>query len=185
MNFKVNKSEIIHRGKVFDLQVDEIEYESGNRGIREIALHNGGAVVVPVTDEGKIVMVTQYRYPFEKHLLELPAGKLGKDEDPLECASRELTEETGYTSKDIIKLGEIYTTPGFCTEVLYIYLASGLTPGNHNREEGEFGMQILELYPDEIKNKIITGEIVDAKTICGMYYFSNLSLMKKKIFNNL
>lgn len=171
MKYTVKKSEIIHRGKVFDLKIDEIEYVSGNKGIREVAIHYGGAVVVPVTDEGKIVMVTQFRYPFEKYLLELPAGKLDKNEDPLNCASRELTEETGYTAGKIEKLGKIYTTPGFCTESLHIYLATKLIPGKHNREEGEQGMEVHEFTPAEINEKICGGEIVDAKTICGIYYF--------------
>ena len=89
-NFKVKKSEILFRGKVFDLQVDEIEYDSGNKGIREVAVHPGGAVVVPLKDDGKIVMVKQFRYPFQKFLLEMAAGKLDKNEEPINCAVREL-----------------------------------------------------------------------------------------------
>jgi len=170
-NYKVKKSEILFRGKVFDLQVDEIEYDSGNKGIREIAVHPGGAVVVPVKNNGKIVMVTQFRYPFQKFLLEMPAGKLDKNEEPITCAIRELEEETGYKAKSIIELGSICTTPGFCTEVLHIFLAEGLTPGNHNREEGEHGMEVFEFTLDEIEKKILAGEIVDSKSICGIQLF--------------
>jgi ADP-ribose pyrophosphatase len=169
MNFKLIKSEILFRGKVFDLQVDELEYNTGNRGIREIAVHPGGAVVVPVKNDGKIVMVRQFRYPFQKFFLELPAGKLDKGEDPLTCAARELEEETGYSTGDIVKLGKISTTPGFCTEVLHIYLTRNLKEGRHNREEGEYGMEILEFSPQEIEEKIIGGNIIDAKTICGIF----------------
>ncbi len=176
MNFKVLKSEILFKGKVFDLQVDEIEYDSGNKGIREVAVHNGGAVVVPVKDDGKIILVKQFRYPFQDFLLELPAGKLETDEDPEVCATRELTEETGYTAGTIVKLGKIYTTPGFCTEVLYIYLAKNLKSGNHNREEGEYGMEVYEFTLEEINGKIRNGEIVDAKTISGIYFY--------KLFND-
>ena len=86
MNFKVKKSNILFRGKVFDLKVDEIEYESGNTGIREIVIHPGGAVVVPVKENGKIIMVNQFRHPFQKKVLELPAGKLDSNEDPYNCA---------------------------------------------------------------------------------------------------
>ena len=167
-NYTVKKREILFRGKVFDLQVDEIEYDSGNKGIREIAVHPGGAVVVPLKDDGRIIMVKQFRYPFQKFLLEMPAGKLDKNEDPLVCAVRELEEETGYKTKNIIKLGSICTTPGFCTEVLHIFLAKDLTPGNHNREEGEHGMEVFEFTIEEIEKKILAGEIVDAKTICGV-----------------
>ena len=169
MNFKIVKSEILYKGKVFDLQVDEIKYNSGNRGIREIAVHPGGAVIVPVKEDGKIVMITQFRYPFNKFMLEFPAGKLDKDEDPLKCAVRELEEETGYKSKNVFKLGEICTTPGFCSEVLHLYFAEGLTPGNHKREEGEDGMEVFEFTIEEIEEKIIGGEINDAKTICAFH----------------
>lgn len=169
MNFKVKKSEILFRGKVFDLKVDQIEYDSGNKGVRETAIHPGGAVAVPVMDNGKIIFVKQFRFPLQKTLLELPAGKLNKDEDPLVCAVRELEEETGYKAEKIEKLGAICTTPGFCTEILHIYIAQELIPGNHNREEGEHGMEIYEFTLDEIEQKIKSGEIIDAKTICGIH----------------
>jgi len=154
---------------VFNTLVDQIEYNSGNKAIREVAEHPGGAVVVPVTDNGKIVMVTQYRFPVKEVLLELPAGKLSKGEDPKVCAVRELEEETGYKSDDIKSLGSIYTTPGYSTEKLWIYLAENLKPGNYNREEGEFGMEVFELSLPEVEEKIYNGEIVDGKTICGIY----------------
>ncbi len=170
MNFKVKKSEILFRGKVFDLKVDQIEYNSGNSGIREVAVHPGGAVVVPVTDNGKVIFVSQFRYPFQKTILELPAGKLDKNEDPFHCAVRELEEETGYKAGKIEKLGYIYTTPGFCTEVLHIYLAKDLKEGSHNREEGEHGMEVYEFSIDEIEEKIASNEIVDAKSICGFHF---------------
>lgn len=176
MNYKILKSQILYKGKVFDHQVDEIEYASDNIGIREVAIHPGGAVVVPVKDDGKIILVKQFRYPLQKTLIELPAGKLDKGEDPLICATRELEEETGYRAKEIKKLGEIYTAPGYCTEVLHIYFAGGLIPGNHNREEGEMGMEILELSVQEIESLILSGKITDAKTIVGIYYFKNLIL---------
>lgn len=174
MNFSVTKTSIIFHGKVFDVKVDEIEYNgTGNKSFRQVAVHPGGAVVLPLKSDGKIVLISQYRYPHNEILLELPAGKLEKDEDPLLCATRELTEETGYTSNKITKLGKIYTTPGFCDEVLHIYLAEDLTPGNHAREEGEEGMEVIELTLEEIKEKIRTGKIVDAKTICGIHFFEN------------
>jgi ADP-ribose pyrophosphatase len=178
MNFKIKKSEIKFRGKVFDLKVDEIIYDSGNEGIREVAVHPGGAVVVAVKDKGKIIFVKQFRYPLERSLIELPAGKLEKNEDPMKCAIRELEEETGYKTGKIEKLGSIFTTPGFCTEELHIYLAKDLEAGNHNREEGEFGMQILEYSLDEIEEKINTGEIKDSKTICGIYMYKSKSVQK-------
>uniref|UniRef100_A0A832DFM2 GDP-mannose pyrophosphatase n=1 Tax=Ignavibacterium album TaxID=591197 RepID=A0A832DFM2_9BACT len=173
MNYKVIKSEIRYKGKVFDHQVDEIQYDSGNIGIREVAVHPGGAVVIPIKDDGKIILVKQFRYPLQKTLIELPAGKLDKNEDPLNCAVRELEEETGYKAKEFIKLGAIYTAPGYCTEILHIYKAVGLIAGNHNREEGEQGMELLEFSTEEIKQMILSGKINDAKTIAGIFYLLN------------
>lgn len=173
MNFKVKKSETLFTGKVFDLKVDQIEYESGNIGIREMAVHPGGAAVVAVKDDGKIILVKQFRHPLQQAILELPAGKLDKGEDPQVCAVRELEEETGYKPGKIEKLGMISTSPGFCTEILHIYLAQNLVPGNHNREEGEYGMELFEFKFDEIERKIENGDIIDAKTICGIYYAKN------------
>ena len=174
MNFKVTKSDIIFRGKVFDIKLEEIEYnKTGNKGKREVVLHPGGAVVVPVTSDRNIIFVRQYRYPFDTIMTELPAGKLDKGEDPLKCASRELTEETGYSSGNIKELGKIFTSPGFCNEVLHIYSATDLIPGEHAREEGEEGMEIIELSLSEAEEKIRTGEIVDAKTISGLYMYKN------------
>jgi len=169
MNFRIVKSEVLHRGKVFNTKVDQIEYNSGNKAVREVAEHPGGAVVVPVTADGKIVMVTQYRFPVDKVLLELPAGKLGQNEDPRICAIRELEEETGYKSSNVIEIGSIFTTPGYSTEKLWIYLAKDLKTGNHNREEGEFGMEVFELTLKDVEDKIYSGEIVDGKTICGIF----------------
>jgi ADP-ribose pyrophosphatase len=174
MNFKVTKSDVVFRGKVFDIKLEEIEYnKTGNKGKREVVLHPGGAVVVPVTSDRNIIFVRQYRYPFDTIMTELPAGKLDKGEDPLKCASRELTEETGYSSGNIRELGKIFTSPGFCNEVLHIYSATDLTPGEHAREEGEEGMEIIELSLSEAEEKIRTGEIVDAKTISGLYMYKN------------
>lgn len=173
MNYKVTKKEKIFGGLVFDVQVDQIEYDSGNESVREVVIHYGGAVVLPVTNEGKIILVKQFRYPFQKFLLEAPAGKLEKGEDPFACAKRELAEETGFSSNNIFKLGQIYTTPGFCDEVLHLYLAKDLMPGNHNREEGEYGMETYEYSLSEVDKMIELGEIVDAKTIAILYHFKN------------
>ena len=104
MNFTIKKSDLIYKGKVFDIKVDKIEYNSGNEANREVVVHPGGAVVVGVTRENKIVMVKQHRYPMNKILIELPAGKLDKDEDPQMCAARELEEETGYRSNKMENL---------------------------------------------------------------------------------
>jgi ADP-ribose pyrophosphatase len=169
MSFKLVESDFVFKGKVFDVKVDKIEYDSGNKGIREVAVHPGGAVVVALKDDGKIIMVNQFRYPLQKKIFELPAGKLDYNEDPYNCAVRELEEETGYKAKKVEKLGQIFTTPGFCTEILHIYIAKELIQGDHNREEGEQGMEVFEFTRPEIEEKIMNGEITDSKTICGIY----------------
>jgi ADP-ribose pyrophosphatase len=174
MDYKLKKSEIVFKGKMIGLKVDTIEYKNGNTGIREVAIHPGGACIVPVTSEGKIVLLTQFRYPVQKVTLEIPAGKLDNNEDPFVCAARELEEETGYRSNNIIKLGEILTSPGFCTELLHLYIARDLIPGDHNREDGEEGMELFELTFDEIDEKIKNGGLVDAKTICAIYMAKQL-----------
>jgi len=164
------KRDVLYRGKVFDLIVDQVEYPSGNRGVREIARHPGGAVVVPVFDDMTVLLVQQLRYPLERHIVELPAGKLSPGEDPLLAARRELEEETGYTSDTMEKIVSIYTTPGFCDEELHLYLARGLrlSPQGHRREEGEFSMTLLTLPLAEAIRRVRTSELQDAKTIIGL-----------------
>jgi ADP-ribose pyrophosphatase len=167
-NIKTLKSEKRYSGTVFNLIVDEVEYISGTRGVREVAEHPGGAVVVPLLDDGTVLLVHQYRYPLKKELL--PAGKLDPGEDPRVCAERELEEETGYTAGSLRKLTAIYTSPGFCSEQLHIFLATGLKKSSRGQqlEEGESDLTIRQLPFDEAVNMIEQGDIVDGKTICGI-----------------
>lgn len=178
MNFKVLKSETVLKGKVFDVKIDEIEYNrTGTIATRQTAIHPGGAVIIPITNDGKLVFISQYRFAHDETLLELPAGKLEKGEDPKLCATRELKEETGFSSNQIEQIGKIYTTPGFCNEVLYIFTAKELIEGDHAREEGEEGIELKYFSLKEIDEKINNGEIVDAKTISAVYMY--------KVKNNL
>ncbi len=179
MNYKVVKSEKIFSGMVFDVKLDLLKYDSGNDGRREVVHHNGGAVVLPVNKEGKIILVKQFRYPLQKVLLEAPAGKLEINEDPRVCAVRELTEETGYRADKITPLGKIATTPGFCDEILYLFLAEELTAGEHNREEGEYGMEVFEYSIDEIDVLIKNGDLIDSKTIAALYHYKSFYLNKQ------
>lgn len=170
MELKRLKRDVLYRGKVFDLIVDEVEYPSGKRGVREIAHHPGGAVVVPLMDDGNVMMVQQLRYPFGKRILELPAGKLSPGEDPAEAARRELEEETGWRAAHLTKLTSIYTTPGFCDEELHIFLGTGLqpSPDGHRREEGEFSMTVHTMSLSEAITLAVNGELKDSKTIIGV-----------------
>jgi len=172
MELKRLSREVLYKGKVFDLIVDKVEYPSGNAGIREIAHHPGGSVIVPVLDDGRVLLVKQLRYPFGKHIYELPAGKLGPGEDPRAAAGRELEEETGYAAASLEPITSMYTTPGFCDEVLHMYLATGLTktPGGPRREEGEFSMSVQPMPLGEAIGMVLRGEINDAKTIVGLLW---------------
>jgi ADP-ribose pyrophosphatase len=156
---------------VFNLVVDEVEYPSGHRSVREVAEHAGGAVVVPLLDDGSVLLVNQFRYPVKKNLLELPAGKLAPGEDPKICAARELEEETGYTAGTLTKLTAIYTTPGFCSEQLHIYLATNLKklPTGQRLEEGEMDLTVSAVPIDKVIQMIENQVIVDGKTICGIF----------------
>ena len=160
----------LYSGRIIDLYVDEVEYPSGKKTVREVAHHPGGAAVVPLTDDGQVILVDQLRYPLARHILELPAGKLGAGEDPAHCAIRELDEETGWIAGSLTKLCAFYTSPGFCDELLHIYLARDLrlSPDGHKREEGEFTMSMLILPLRDALAMIDRGEITDAKTIIGL-----------------
>jgi ADP-ribose pyrophosphatase len=135
-----------------------------------VAHHPGGAVAVPLLDDGRVILVRQHRYPLGKSILELPAGKLNPGEDPAIAAARELEEETGWRAARWTKLVSLYTTPGFCDEVLHLYCAEGLShaPGGHRREEGEFTMSLEILPLTRALQMIESGEIQDGKTIVGL-----------------
>ncbi len=170
MKLKLLKRKIVYSGKVFNTIVDNVEYESGNRSIREVAEHPGGAVIFAIFPDEKVILIKQHRYPIDKFIYELPAGKLNTNEDPLDCAKRELEEETGYKANKWQKLTAIYTTPGFCNEQLHIYMAEDLYPAENGRnlEEGELTMTVEILPLQKTIRMIENQEIVDGKTICGI-----------------
>jgi len=171
MELKQLKRDVLYRGRIFDLIVDEVEYPSGNRAIREIAHHPGGAATVPLFEDGRVILIKQLRYPFGRYLYELPAGKLGPSEDPAIAAVRELKEETGWVGGKLEKLASVYTTPGFCDEVIHIYLATNLveSPEGHKREEGELTMSLHFIPLEDALGMIISGDIQDSKTIIGLF----------------
>ena len=179
---KLLSREILYTGRVIDLLVDRVEYPSGRAGVREIARHPGGAVTVPVLDDGRVLLVTQLRYPIGARITELPAGKLSPGEEPAAAARRELEEETGYGASSLEHLATVYTTPGFCDEELHIYLARGLSPlpGGARREEGELTMTVESLPLGEAVARAVSGEFRDAKTIIGLL-LAEKKLMKEKM----
>ncbi|ADQ40835.1 NUDIX hydrolase [Caldicellulosiruptor acetigenus I77R1B] len=164
---KTIDSTLIYDGSFISLKVDKVLLPNGNISQRAIVLHSGAAVVVPVDDENNVIFVKQFRKPIEKVIIELPAGKLDKDENPLECAKRELEEETGYKARELIKLTEIYTTPGFSNEVIHVYLATGLYKGEAHTDADEF-VEVLNIKMADAILMVKKGEIRDAKTIIGL-----------------
>jgi ADP-ribose pyrophosphatase len=170
MHFKLLQREKKYSGKIIDLTVDHLVYPSGNETIREIIEHPGGAVILCVFENNDILLVKQYRHPFGKEVIELPAGKLDKNENPLVCAQRELREETGYAANQWSKLTSLYTTPGFCNEILHIFLAQDVFPHKLGNalEEGEASIQVMRIQITDAIAMIEREEIIDGKTITGI-----------------
>ena len=160
-------SQEIYSGKVFKITHDEVELSNGYKSFRDVVHHSGGVVIVAEVDN-KILMVQQFRYATNEALYELPAGKLDKKgEDILSAAKRELEEETGYNAENWEDLGFIWTTPGFCSEKLYLFKASNLTFKGQHLDEGEI-LNYLSIDKEKVFAMIKTGEINDAKTICAL-----------------
>lgn len=163
----IEKEERVHRKEIFDgkllhVYLDDVKLAGKDRK-REVVLHGGAAAIIPVTEDGKILFVRQYRYAAEQEMLEIPAGKLDPGESADICAARELEEETGYTGT-LKKLGHVYTTPGFCNEKIDLYLADHLKKTHQHLDEGEF-LDVVPFPLDEVKEMIRSGKIIDAKTL--------------------
>lgn len=165
---KTLKSELLLKGKVVTVIKDDVELSDGYKSFREVVVHPGGVVIVALTDENKIILVKQYRYPIKCVNIELPAGKLELGENPDLAAKRELEEETGYRAKDWKSLGYINTTPGICTEKLYLYMASGLEFVGEHPDEGEI-IKSKEYSLNQVFDMIKSGQINDSKTICAVF----------------
>ncbi len=166
--YEITRHEIIFEGRVFTIIRDEVRHESGYASVREVVEHHGGAVIAALHDNGDVLLIRQFRYPVADAILELPAGKLGPGEDPLDCARRELREETGCSADRWEKLTAMLTTPGFCSEVLHIYLARGLHNGVQALEEGEESIEVLRVPLSEALAMCSDGRIRDGKTITGL-----------------
>lgn len=165
---QVVERESVFPGKVIDVQVWKVTLPNGKTATREVALHRGAAAVVAVDGQGRVAMVRQYRAALERILLEIPAGKLDSaSEDPLLCARRELREETGLTASSMVPLTAMCTTPGFSSEIIHIYLATGLTQSESQPDEDEFLSFTWESFPHMV-NLARAGGIPDGKTALGL-----------------
>ncbi|MCF0155721.1 MAG: NUDIX hydrolase [Veillonella sp.] len=155
----------------FDGKLIKVTYDiadvNGQEAWREVVHHPGATAIVAITDEGKIVMERQFRYALDRALLEIPAGKLDPNESPLNCAKRELAEETGYRAEEWISLGTICTSPGFCDEILHLYLAKGLTAGETHWDPDEY-VELEYMTLEEVLAAIGQEEVKDAKSLAAL-----------------
>jgi ADP-ribose pyrophosphatase len=164
--------QMIHRGTRVELVLRQVKTKSGKVMQREVCLHPGAVIILPVLDDGRIVMIRNQRHTVYEELLELPAGTLeresdGRGEDPALCAARELTEETGYTAQRIVDFGWFYTSPGILTEKMYAFIARGLSAGEQDLEDNE-QIQVVTYSAEEVTALIRENRIVDAKSIATL-----------------
>ena len=174
-NLKESKisSEIIYQGIFLDVRRDEVRLPNGNTSIREWIKHPGAVCIIPRLPDNRIALIRQYRYPVKKEMIELPAGKLDKNENPEDCAMRELEEEIGYRAGKLTFLTHIHPAIGFADEVMGLYMAESLVKTACNQDEDEF----LELMPtplDEAVKMVWNGKITDVKTIIGILWAKRL-----------
>ncbi|MGL5416957.1 MAG: NUDIX domain-containing protein [Clostridium sp.] len=166
---KILKEELKYKGNFLKFVNVEVELPDGNLGTRDIIRHPGASAILPFIDEETVILVKQFRTALNKILIEIPAGKLEKDEDPFICAKRELEEETGYKSDNIEYLGTIATGAGFTDELINIYKATNLYEGIKEGDEDEF-IDVVKVNIKEVRKMIKDGDIVDAKTISAFGY---------------
>lgn len=157
----------IYTGKVITLNIDRVQLPNGVTVDLETIRHPGAAAVVPVKDDGTVVLIRQFRHAAGGFIYEIPAGKLAPGEDPLHCAARELEEEVGYRASSFELLSSIFTVPGFADEVIHIYRATGLTKGQQQLDRDEV-LEVIEMLLSEAIGKIEDGTIRDGKTIVGL-----------------
>lgn len=169
-------SEKIFDGRILHIRRDTVRLPDGGEGVREVVDHPGGVCVLALDSQNRALLVSQFRYPYEKVLWEIPAGKLEVGEDPARAAIRELKEETGAVAGEFTSLGELYPSPGYCGEIIRMYFARELTFGEAHLDEDEF--LNVERFPfGQLVERVLSGEIRDAKTIAAV--------LKAKLLYNL
>ncbi len=166
-------SKKIFKGKLINLFLDKVKLPNGKTGSREWVDHPGAACVIPIMPNGDICFIKQYRYASKKVFVEIPAGKLDKNETPLDCAKRELSEEIGYISNKLTFLTKIYPAIGFSNEVMWMYLGEDLVKTEMKLDSDEF-LELVPLKIDQAFSMVFSGEIVDVKTIIGIMWYHQL-----------
>lgn len=162
-------SRTAYRGRLLQVNEDEVQLPDGSRARREYILHPGAAVILPVFEDGAVLLERQFRYPVGDHCYELPAGKLEPDEPPLETAKRELLEETGYAAAEWTHLTTAWPCIGYADEQIIYFLARGLTHRGRQLDDGEF-LEVLELSLDDALDWVRQGKINDSKTMIGLFW---------------
>lgn len=160
---KTLRSETVYEGPIFKITHDTVELENGNTAVRDVLLHHGGVCVLPVNENGEVLLVKQFRYPFRTATLEAPAGKLEKGEDHAVCGRRELLEETGCTCSEYTFLGEMLPTPAYNSEITYMYLARELSYEKQSLDPDEF-LDVVKMPLTEAVERVMDGTIRDGKT---------------------
>ena len=163
-------TETVFDGKFLKIAVDKVILPNGREAVRELVHHPGAVAILPILKNGSIVFAKQYRYPLDSVLYEIPAGKLELNEDPLECAIRELSEETGYSASKWSKLTTIATTPGFTDEIIHIYLAEDLELHEQHTDDDEF-IEVVTVGQEDVLKMLLAETIFDAKTLCALYMY--------------
>lgn len=157
-------SKAVYTGRLLHVFCDNVILPNGNEATRDLIRHIGAVAVLPITDDGKVIIEHQFRYPVNEILLEIPAGKLdSKNEDKLEAVKRELREETGYTAGEWIELGDLYPTPAYSDEVIRLYIAKGLSKGDRELDDDEF-IEVDKIPLSDLVEYVMNGRIMDAKT---------------------
>ncbi|OWZ83993.1 NUDIX hydrolase [Natranaerobius trueperi] len=169
MSEKTIQKDTVYEGKVINVERHDVIVENGNSGVREIVKHPGAVAILPIIGD-KIYLVSQYRKAIEKKTIEIPAGKIESGEDPKACADRELKEELKMGPKSLEYMTTIYPSPGFLDEVIHIYIANGLYSCTADHDEDEV-IHTVKLSLSEFKEKVIEGDIKDAKTIVSLLYY--------------
>lgn len=166
---KTISSETIFQGKIIDVRLDEVTLPNGKTSRRELVCHSGAVAVIAITEDGRIIMVRQFRKPLDRPLVEIPAGKLEQGEDPEHTARRELEEETGYRCTQLQYVTSFYTSPGFANEIIHLYYSDQLQKGEPQTDEDEF-VEVMEVTLHEALELSRAKEIYDAKTAYALQY---------------
>lgn len=165
-------SETVFQGRLLQVRRDRIRLPDGGDATREFIVHGGAVMIVPILDDGRLVMERQWRYPLAQVMLEFPAGKLDADESTLDCAQRELFEETGYRAGEWARAGVLHNAIAYSSERIEIWFARGLVAGPRRLDAGEFlDIQLCSL--DELDRRCAAGEVTDAKTLVGLQWLQN------------